>query len=94
VVSTPRVGFRTVTTAFDSLRRAPTGGFTFDSAFVVTVGQTVAVESQTGGCAPTAPLRAKLVVDSVSRATNSIFLRVLTNPNCGFRSLLPGRPTS
>lgn len=93
-VSTPRIGFRTVTTAFDSLRRAPTGGFRFDSAFVVTTGQTVAIESQSSGCTSTAPLRAKLVVDSVSRSANVAYVRVLTNPNCGFRSLLPGRPTS
>lgn len=89
-----RIGFRTVATPFDSLTRAPAGGFRFDSAYVVSVGDVVAIEAQTGGCTSTAPLRAKLVVDSVSRAANAVFLRVLTNPNCGFRSLAPGRPAS
>ena len=93
-VAARRVGFRKVDTPFDSLRRAPTGGFRYDSAFVVAVGEVVSIEAQSGGCSITAPLRAKLVVDSVSRPNNAVFVRVLTNPNCGFRSLLPGRPAS
>ena len=83
---------------FDSLATAPRDGFRFDSAQVATIGQTLSVESQgvsTQGIvcgSRTSPMRAKLVVDSVARATGAIHLRVRTNPNCGFRSLAPGLP--
>ena len=91
-VASRRVGFRRVTTPFDSLRAAPTGGFRYDSVFTVAAGETIVIESQAGSCSTTTPLTAKLVVDSVSVASRALFVRVRSNPNCGFRSLLPGRP--
>jgi hypothetical protein len=91
-VAARRVGFRRVATSFDSLRAAPNGGFRYDSVFTVSPGETIVVESQAGSCSSTTPLAAKLVVDSVSAASRAIFVRVRSNPNCGFRSLLPGRP--
>jgi hypothetical protein len=95
----PRVGFAVQTAAFDALTTAPRDGYRFDSLQVVALGQTVAVESQgvstQGVVCPsaTSPMRAKLIVDSVARATGAVHLRVRTNPNCGFRSLAPGLPT-
>jgi hypothetical protein len=94
----PRVGFSLQTVAFDALVTAPRDGYRFDSTQVVTIGQTVAIESQgvsTQGLvcgSSNSPMRAKLVVDSVARTTGAIHLRVRTNPNCGFRSLAPGLP--
>lgn len=94
----PRTGLQVVTTAFDALTSAPREGYRFDSLQVVSVGQTVAVEGQGVSASglvcvsSTLPLRAKLVVDSVARATGAIHLRVRTNPNCGFRSLEAGLP--
>lgn len=88
-------------TTFDALSRAPSGGYQYDSATVVTPGQVVAVQTQGAGtlsvvCSTTAPLYAKLVVDSVRPAagTQLIYLRARIDPNCGFRSLESGLPTS
>jgi hypothetical protein len=95
----PRVGFSVQSAAFDALTTAPRDGYRFDSLQVVTLGQTVAIETQgvstQGLVCPSSqsPMRAKLIVDSVARATGAVHLRVRTNPNCGFRSLAPGLPT-
>jgi hypothetical protein len=93
----PRTGFQVSTTPFDALEIAPRSGYRFDSVQVAAVGQTVVIEGQGIGqavlfCGGTSPLHAKLVVDSVSRATGGIHFRVRTNPNCGFRALTPGIP--
>jgi hypothetical protein len=94
----PKVGFALPSTTFDALSSAPRDGYRFDSLQVVTTGQTVAIESQgvtSSGlvCASaTSPIRAKLIIDSVARATGALHLRMLTNPNCGFRSFASGLP--
>lgn len=90
-----QTGFRVVSTPFDSLAEAPSGGYQTDSVATVNVGQTVAVEAQLACYGRTRPnLYAKFVVDSVSAATGAVFMRGRVDPNCGFRSLRPGRPTS
>jgi hypothetical protein len=93
----PRTGFQVVSGSFDALESAPRNGYRYDTLQVVTAGQVVAIEgqgiSQQGiYCGTTSMLHAKLVVDSVSRATGAAHLRVRTNPNCGFRSLKAGLP--
>ena len=37
-------------------------------------------------------IRAKFVIDSVNTSRRAIYLKVLSNPNCGFKSLEPGEP--
>ena len=91
-VASRRVGLRRVAAPFDSIRSAPTGGFAYDSSLVVSVGESVVVETVAGCSSISTPLTAKLVVDSVNAAARTLFVRVRSNPNCGFRSLLPGRP--
>jgi len=93
----PRTGFQVVSGSFDALETAPKSGYRFDTLQVAAVGQVIAIEgqgvSQSGiYCGTTSALHAKLVVDSVSRATGAAHLRVRTNPNCGFRSLKAGLP--
>lgn len=93
----PRTGFQVVAGSFDALEIAPRDGYRFDTVQVAAIGQVLAIEgqgvSQTGiYCGTGSPLHAKLVVDSVSRATGAAHLRVRTNPNCGFRSLKAGLP--
>jgi hypothetical protein len=93
----PRTGFQVVTGSFDALESAPRNGYRFDSLQVAAVGQVLAIEGQGVSpngiyCGTSSPLHAKLVVDSVSRATGAAHLRVRTNPNCGFRSLKAGLP--
>ena len=97
-VQAPRTGFQLSTTDFAALERAPDGTYRFDSTFVEPIGRTVAIEAQGVNpagvaCGQNSPLFAKLVVDSVQRATSIVHFRVHVNPNCGFRSFASGVPT-
>lgn len=91
-----RVGLQLRDETFEGLTKAPTSGFEFDSSKVVPVGKLLVVDSIDPTCSLQSILgpniRAKIVVDSVSTARRSIYLRILSNPNCGFRDLTPGLP--
>ena len=95
-VSARRVAIRRIDAAYDSVTRAPTGGYLADSALTVGPGDVVGVQlSGVGGeCIYTSRpyFYSKLVVDSVRTADRAIFVRATTDPNCGFRSFAPGRP--
>lgn len=79
---------------FDTLSLAPASGYTRDSVLTVTAGQTVAVQSATPAGCPVSYLgrnfHAKMVVDSVRGDPARVYLRVVTDPNCDYRSLKPG----
>lgn len=89
-----RVGLKLVEGAFEALTLAPDRDYAYDSLLTVTPGQTVAIQSAN----PRACLNpyygtvyyAKLVVDSVRTDPARAFVRVTTDPNCDFRSLVPG----
>lgn len=91
-----RVGLVFAGQEYAAVTRAPTGGYDYDTTYVLPVGQTVLVDSFDPTCSPYSFLgpniRAKLVVDSVNASSRAIFLHVLSNPNCGFRQLTPGTP--
>lgn len=91
-----RVGLQVVSESYESLTRAPAGGYKYDSLLVVTPGQTIAVQSSDPVACPVSYLGTsiygKLVIDSVSAAPARVFLRSTVDPNCDFRSLLPGIP--
>jgi hypothetical protein len=89
---TPRTGMRVVAGDYAALESAPTDAFAYDSLLTVDFGQVVAVEAQSSVCTTAAPLRAKLVVDSVG-ASGGLYVRTTVNPNCGFRSFASGIPT-
>lgn len=91
----PRTGFQSSGTLFDSLKSAPGGTYQADSAFRVTVGQTVVVQAQgTTGCSVASPFYAKLVIDSYDSTTGAIAIRAYIDPNCGFKSFAAGVPSS
>ena len=98
LIGVHEVGIQKVAGSFASLTRAPTGTYARDSAVVVLPGEVIAVEAvrQQGGdlCAfALSPnIYSKIGVDSVSVARKMIYLKVSANPNCGFRSFLPGLP--
>jgi hypothetical protein len=89
-----RVGLQRVDGAFDALTLAPVSGYTYDSLLTVTPGQTIALQSANPNACPVLYLGqhfyAKLVVDSVRTAPARVYLRATTDPNCDFRSLVPG----
>lgn len=94
----PRVGLQTDTTGFDRVLRSPTSGFAYDSSLTLPAGRTLLVDkidptcNRFGGAFLGFNIRAKLIVDSVSVSRRAIYLKVLSNPNCGYRSLQPGEP--
>jgi hypothetical protein len=92
-----RASIRRVNAPYDSLTRAPTDGYSADSALVVAPGEVVGVQLAGGGggeCAFTGRpyFYSKIVVDSVRLRDRLLFVRATTNPNCGFRSFAPGVP--
>ena len=88
----PRVGLRDTALAFDDLDRAPRGEYQFEDPVVVQPGRIVIAEVSTQLCqfSLTPFFYSKIVVDSVQHDTRKIFLRVTTDPNCGFRSFEVG----
>jgi hypothetical protein len=90
-----RVGMQRSALPFDSLQFAPTGGYFFDSAFVMVPGQPIIIASQAPACVVSAnpSLYGKLVLDSVNVTRRTIHFRTTIDPNCGYRSFKTGVPT-
>lgn len=94
-VATHRVGMQIGALDFSSTVRAPTGGYSYDSVMALPIGKTLLVDVLDQNCTNSflgVNIRAKIGVDSVNTTTRAIFLHVLSNPNCGFRSLNQGEP--
>lgn len=91
-----RVGLQVVEGTFDALTRAPAGGYKYDSLLVVTPGQVVAVQASDPVACPVpylgTSIYGKLIVDSIRPSPTRVFFRSTVDPNCDFRSLLPGVP--
>lgn len=87
------VGLQRITVAFDSLLRAPGSGYQFDSSFVLTPGQSLAMQVQSASECPlsiSTIMYSKIVVDSIDAGRRAIYFRSVNDPNCGFRNLVPG----
>jgi len=87
------VGIQRLTVPFDDLGRAPSSGYVFDSSFVLAPGEAIVVQVQTTVDCPFAfsTLRyTKLVVDSLDAFRRAVYFHSVHNPNCGYRSLVPG----
>lgn len=92
------VGLLKVSGTFEALDRAPTAEYETDEPLVASVGEVVAIEARRNRASDVCSFSispnvySKLVVDSVSTGTNTIWFRLVANPNCGFRSFAPGLP--
>jgi len=90
-VGAHRVGVRRTTQSFESILEAPIDNYQHDSVAVLTVGETVVIQSgdadAASACFGGGVIYGKVIVDSVSTSARRIFARVTANPNCGFRSL-------
>ena len=90
------VGLQIRPETFEQLTKAPTGNFVYDSSKVLPVGQLLVVDVLDLSCPQFSimgqNIRAKLVVDSIVPSLRTIHVRMLSNPNCGFRDLIPGTP--
>lgn len=90
-----RVGVQKMSGTFDALREAPETGYDTLSVLTVSPGTPVAVQLLrlfTNVCFYSfngQALYGKMVVDSVDQANRKMWIRTVTDPNCGFRSLVP-----
>jgi hypothetical protein len=94
------VGLKTAPGKFDSLLLAPTGTYQQDSSLTVSPGDLVVFQTTRSlsgefcQFAISPYLYAKLSVISIDMTARTIQFQLGTDPNCGFRSLQPGLPTS
>jgi hypothetical protein len=90
-----RVGLQSVDGTFESVRTAPEHGYDTISVKSIKTGEVMAVElvQQTSlQCVYSlngSSMYAKFVVDSINLPTRRLYLRTVTDANCGFRSLVP-----
>ncbi|MEX2152672.1 MAG: hypothetical protein WD825_04985 [Gemmatimonadaceae bacterium] len=92
-----RVGFLFTPDAFSEVTRAPTTGYAYDTTFTLPVGAVMLIDvvdvRSCGGSLFSGPnIRAKMVLDSVNVVSRAVYLHMLSNPNCGLRSLVQGEP--
>lgn len=96
LTATHSVGLQAVDTPFSALEQAPKSGYRPDTALVTRIGQTVAIQSQDanlcGLSVSGSTIHAKLVVLSLDRTARKLSIQFTVDPNCGFRSFLPGVP--
>ena len=95
VTSGRRVGLQRIAGSYEEMTKAPTGGYQYDSTLTMNVGDGALIEIQTDVCQfQTSQLvYAKLQIKAVDPVTRTIVFRITYDPNCGFRSFLPGVPT-
>ena len=94
---TRRVGVLAPTATFEALTRAPGSGYLFDTVAVkLREGGTAVVVSAHPDCASEVhqELYAKVGILDVDPVAKTVTFRVRLDPNCGFRSFLPGVPRS
>ena len=91
-----RVGLQRITGAYDQVTVAPTSGYQYDSTVVLDVGEAALVELQTDVCQfqSSQLVYAKMQIKAIDPVSRTIVFRITYDPNCGFRSFLPGVPTS
>jgi hypothetical protein len=86
-----KVGMQRLTVPFESLTSAPRTGYVYDQPMTLAAGESIAIEAAVP-CQYPYPqvVFAKLMVDSVSAAKRAIYFHAVSDPSCGFRSLVPG----
>lgn len=93
-----QVGLKKVAGTDSTVTIAPTGSY-LDSTVVAQSGEVIVLQALRNGTndacqfAISPYIYTKLVIDSVSVPTRSIFVGATLDPNCGFRSFESGIPT-
>jgi hypothetical protein len=89
-----RVGLQKTATPFDDVLRAPNRGYVYDSVVVVDSRETVIVELLSDLCQfqVSQLVYSKLEILLVDVEKRLMTFRITYDPNCGFRSFLPGIP--
>ena len=96
LTSARRLGLQLITVPYDEVTRAPTSGYQYDSALTLDVGGAALIELQTDICQfqQSRLVYAKLQIKAIDPVARTIVFRITYDPNCGFRSFLPGVPTN
>ena len=97
LATTHTVSLATVPDTFEAVTSVPKGlSFRADTALIVKRNQVVIAQVTDGtacGVSLTgSTLFAKFVIRSIDRVNRSMTMRWVVDPNCGFRSFLPGVP--
>jgi hypothetical protein len=85
-------GFLLQTESFEAITVAPSNGYITDTAVPIAVGQRYVVRSRITCTNLGVPKYAKMEILAFNEETRIVSFRILTNDNCGFRSLEPGLP--
>jgi hypothetical protein len=85
-------GFILRTESFEAITTPPSNGYITDVAVPIAVGQRYVVRSRIICQQLGVPKYAKMEILSFDEAARLVAFRILTNDNCGFRSLEPGLP--
>jgi hypothetical protein len=91
------LGVQKIDASFDDYTQAAKNGYETDSTVVVKVGQTVGFDVYDTSTCTVYSLGSsyyvKLVVDSINPSLRAIYVRMLSDPNCGYVTLTTGVPT-
>ncbi|HEX3867812.1 MAG TPA: hypothetical protein VHV78_13715 [Gemmatimonadaceae bacterium] len=95
---THTVALQLVPGLFDNIASAPKSGYRADTATVLPITRTMAIQSQdTNACGTSitgSTVYGKVTVVAVDPIARTINVRFTTDPNCGFFSFASGIPTS
>ena len=96
VTQNRRVGIQKITVPYDEMTHAPTAGYKYDSTVALATDEGALIELTTDVCQfqQSQLVYAKLQIKAVDPISRAIVFRITYDPNCGFRSFLPGVPTS
>ncbi|HEX7122043.1 MAG TPA: hypothetical protein VF178_06690 [Gemmatimonadaceae bacterium] len=92
-----RVGFQRPSVPFDEVTRAPAAGYHIDSTFVLGPREPVIVELISDACpfgVVSQFIYSKIEVLAIFPTDRRLTFRITYDPNCGFRSFLPGIPAN
>jgi hypothetical protein len=84
-------GLRSSGETFEAIAIAPSDGYITDTPVVISAGERYVVRGRVT-CSLGLPKYAKLEILQFDDVARLVTFRILTNDNCGFRSLEPGLP--
>ena len=91
------LGLQQINVPYDAYTIATKNGYKADSTLVVPVGATVGFNVYDTSTCTVYSLGSsyygKFVVDSVNPSLRAMYVRLVSDPNCGYVSLVPGIPT-
>ena len=85
-------GFQPRTETFEGIREAPSNGYITDRVVPIAEGERYVVRGRITCVSIGVPKYGKIEILSFDDAARTVTFRILTNENCGFKSLEPGLP--